>query len=66
MNHGVDLLQGRAPIRRSASLGTGTPGALESLYPYTRVTELVQALQRVYLELEGVSPEAAAAARRRR
>jgi hypothetical protein len=46
---------------RASSTRTGsTPN------PYARVTELVQALQRGYLELEGVSPEAAGAARRRR
>jgi hypothetical protein len=58
--------QERAPIQRSASLGAGAPGAVGPPHPYARVTELVQALQRGYLELEGVGTEAAEAARRRR
>jgi len=58
--------QERAAIRRSASLGAGATGAVGPPHPYARVTELVQALQRGYLELEGVDAEAAEAARRRR
>ena len=56
-------------VRRSASLDdAGAPGAVGSPRPYARVTELVQAqaLQRGYLELEGVDTVAAAASRRRR
>ena len=54
-------------VRRSASLDdAGAPGAVGSPRPYARVTELVQALQRGYLELEGVGTEATEAARRRR
>ena len=58
--------QERAAIQRSASLGVGAAGAVGPPHPYARVTELVQALQRGYLELEGVGTEAAEAARRRR
>ena len=54
-------------VQRSASLDdAGAPGAVGSPRPYARVTELVQALQRGYLELEGVDTVAAAASRRRR
>ena len=58
--------QERAAIRRSASLDVGATGAVGPPHPYARVTELVQALQRGYLELEGVGTEATEAARRRR
>ena len=59
------------PVRNNkrvnrSSLGVGAAGAVGPPHPYARVTELVQALQRGYLELEGVGTEAAEAARRRR
>jgi hypothetical protein len=57
-----------ATVQRSASLDDACApgGAVGSPRPYARVTELVQALQRGYLELDGVDAVAAAASRRRR